>query len=89
MEKHYGWRGICVEAQSNQMWMLAHRRCKLVMAVAGQETGDEVTFSNSGGPDCGFNAGCAGIVGSGMKNQVGRLIPDIIIEGVPPDEESG
>jgi hypothetical protein len=66
LEQDYGWNGLCVEARASMMWGLAHRKCTVIQAVVGGQTGEEVTFNFHGGGTGGWTSG---IVGPSMFNK--------------------
>lgn len=41
---HFDWAGICIEANFEYIWGLAHRKCDVFNAVVSEETGDIVEF---------------------------------------------
>lgn len=49
LESAYNWRGICIEANSQYQWGLAHRRCEVVSAVVWNETNATVNFATGRG----------------------------------------
>jgi len=63
LEKHYGWKGLCVEPNPIYWYNLTHARknCKLVGAVVGRDRMDQVDFMFNG-----LEHG--GIVGDGFDN---------------------
>mmetsp|Transcript_10307 Transcript_10307/g.16098 ORF Transcript_10307/g.16098 Transcript_10307/m.16098 type:complete len:169 (-) Transcript_10307:11-517(-) len=83
MERHYGWDGICVEPQVDQQWFLAHRRCKLINAVVGSHTDEQVQFANSGW--CG--AGCAGIKANAEASGT-RTVPTVTLSKLLRDHRA-
>lgn len=44
LEDHYNWNGICIEANFEYTWGLAHRRCDLYQAIVSITTGETVEF---------------------------------------------
>jgi hypothetical protein len=44
LEDHFDWVGICIEANFEYTWGLAHRKCDVFNAVVSEETGDIVEF---------------------------------------------
>lgn len=50
LEKHYGWKGLCVEPNPAYWYNLTHARknCELVAAVVGQNRMDELHFKYDG-----------------------------------------
>lgn len=45
LETQFGWKGICVEANIEYLWGLAHRKCTVVSAVMFGITNDRVEFT--------------------------------------------
>mmetsp|Transcript_33356 Transcript_33356/g.79485 ORF Transcript_33356/g.79485 Transcript_33356/m.79485 type:complete len:628 (-) Transcript_33356:257-2140(-) len=62
LERDWGWQGLCVEANPPHWWALAHRKCEVVGAVIGEETGMDVLYDWRGA------SGIAGIVMDGTHN---------------------
>ena len=61
LETHYGWRGICVEAEAEYWPALSHRKCHVVGAVVGKDREDvEYVFRDI--------PGHSGIVGEQFDN---------------------
>ncbi len=50
LEKHYGWKGLCIEPNPAYWYNLTHarRNCELVAAVVGQNRMDELHFKYDG-----------------------------------------
>jgi hypothetical protein len=63
LEKHYGWKGLCIEPNPTYWYNLTHARknCELVGAVVGRNRMDQVDFKFNG-----LEHG--GIVGDGFDN---------------------
>jgi hypothetical protein len=63
LEKHYGWKGLCIEPNPAYWYNLTHARenCELVGAVVGRNRMDQVDFKFNG-----LEHG--GIVGDGFDN---------------------
>jgi len=63
LERHYGWKGLCIEPNPTYWYNLTHarRNCELVGAVVGRDRMDQVDFKFDG-----LEHG--GIVGEGFDN---------------------
>lgn len=48
LERDFGWRGVCIEANAAYMYRLAHRRCQIVLAAVGSPRNKKVKFMLSG-----------------------------------------
>ncbi|KAI8108738.1 hypothetical protein M9435_005155 [Picochlorum sp. BPE23] len=44
LEDHFDWTGICIEANFEYTWGLAHRKCDIYYAIVSEKTGDIVEF---------------------------------------------
>ena len=44
LEDHHNWTGICIEANFEYTWGLAHRKCDVYQAVVSTNTGETVEF---------------------------------------------
>lgn len=51
LEEHYNWKGVCIEANHDYMWGLAHRRCDVYNAIVSSTKGDMVEFVEYPGGD--------------------------------------
>ena len=62
LERHYGWKGLCIEANPTYWYNLTHARknCDIIGAVVGQNRMDQVDFR--------FQMDRGGIVGEGFDN---------------------
>lgn len=58
---------MCIEANSDRLWCLSHRRCRVLQALVGSDSGELLEFTSVG--KCG--PGCAGIVGADADNKQG------------------
>jgi len=88
LEQDFGWEGLCIEANAGRLWGLSHRRCHVVQALVGSDSGEHLTFTSSG--TCGD--GCAGIVGVGFDNNhaIGKSVrmPTVPVRKVLKDFEA-
>ena len=64
LERQFGWRGLCIEANPHYMRGYLHRTCQLVQAVAGPREDEAVSFKFS-------NGAYGGVVGDGFDNRGG------------------
>jgi len=64
LEKHYGWKGLCIEANPTYWYNLTHARknCELVGAVVGKNRMDQLRFAFD-------RLEYGGIVGDGFDNE--------------------
>lgn len=44
LETHFGWNGLCIEANPEYVWGLSRRKCTTVYAVVGNTSGQDVAF---------------------------------------------
>jgi hypothetical protein len=61
LEQHYGWRGLCVEANPVYLPALLERKCAVAVTAAGQKNDEVVTFR--------FDGYMGGIVGDAFDNK--------------------
>ena len=60
LERDYGWRGLCIEANPMYFEQLYLRNCQVVQAVVGKHNNEHVDFK--------FNDVIGGVVGSAFDN---------------------
>ena len=60
LERDYGWRGLCIEANPVYFEQLYLRNCQVVQAVVGKHNNEHVDFK--------FNDAIGGVVGSAFDN---------------------
>jgi hypothetical protein len=66
LEAHYGWKGICADANYQYWYELAkYRTCEIVGGAFSSGSGDEVSFA--------FRGIYGGIVGAGLDNTGGGV----------------
>eukprot|EP00947_MAST-08B_sp_MAST-8B-sp1_P000636 g636.t1 len=61
LEHHFGWSGLCIEANPRYLPGLTHRKCDIVRAAVGAPTGTKASFV--------FRGILGGLVGDGMDNK--------------------
>jgi hypothetical protein len=64
LERQFGWKGLCIEANPHYMRGYLHRTCQLVQAVAGPRENEAVSFKFSNGV-------FGGVVGDVFDNKAG------------------
>jgi hypothetical protein len=69
LEQTFNWKGLCIEANSEYMWGLAHRKCRVVWAVTWNITGGIVEFAEHPQSLPGV---LGGVVSSETDNKPGR-----------------
>ena len=75
LETHYGWNGLCIEANPKYWLGLAGRRCHVVGAVVGNQTMEEIQFKygTKGNSDSGL---MGGIVNPAFDNNDTDILND-------------
>lgn len=68
LEDHYNWTGICIEANFEYTWGLAHRKCDVYQAIVSANTGDMVEFVEHPNGKPGW---AGGIVSNKTDNKIG------------------
>ena len=48
LEKHYGWRGLCIEPNPSYWYDLAFRKCQVVGSLVGKNDDEEVSVRFNG-----------------------------------------
>jgi hypothetical protein len=60
LEQHYGWRGVCIEANPRYFAMLYKRKCLVVQAAVGRQDDEQIGFA--------LRDGLGGFIGDGFDN---------------------